>query len=71
MLSSRGTNALASATGWFDMAFTENILESLDFDYGHSERSQNLDQKVTWKCIDGGTEVLTETLRDDLNDEEE
>jgi hypothetical protein len=42
-----------SASGWFNEAFAENVLESLAFGY---------DDKVDWYCIEGGTGKLIDNL---------
>lgn len=49
--------ASLSATGWFDESFSENVLESLAFDF------YDKDPPDLWWCIDGGTEVVVEKLR--------
>lgn len=43
-----------SATGWFGQAFTENVMESLAFDYKKG---------VKWWCIDGGTQLLVKGVK--------
>ena len=43
-----------SATGLFDMAFTEGVMDSIAFDYGPEEEE--------WKSIDGGTSLVVEAL---------
>ena len=63
-----------SATGWFNQAFTENVLESLAFDYyddGDKKRPSNMDGKGgvplkdgDWYCVEGGTEELTKVLNE-------
>ncbi|KAL8787446.1 MAG: hypothetical protein Q9213_002223 [Squamulea squamosa] len=46
------------ATGLFDIAFTEAVMDSIAFDYGPEEEE--------WKSIEGGTNVMTETVVDML-----
>lgn len=48
---------IRSATGWFGQAFTENVMESLAFDF---------DESTKWWCIDGGTSKLVEAMREKL-----
>ena len=43
-----------SATGLFDMAFTEGVMDSIAFDYGPEEEE--------WKSVDGGTSLVVEAL---------
>ena len=58
-----------SATGWFDQAFTENVLESLAFDYYDFATKIEPPYKKgdpprdgEWYCIEGGTEELIASL---------
>ncbi|KAL8995319.1 MAG: hypothetical protein Q9169_004923 [Polycauliona sp. 2 TL-2023] len=46
------------ATGLFDLAFTEAVMDSIAFDYGPEEEE--------WKSVEGGTNVVTEALVDML-----
>ncbi|KAL8673690.1 MAG: hypothetical protein Q9168_001905 [Polycauliona sp. 1 TL-2023] len=46
------------ATGLFDLAFTEAVMDSIAFDYGPEEEE--------WKSVEGGTNVMTEALVDML-----
>ncbi|KAA8645383.1 hypothetical protein EYZ11_000416 [Aspergillus tanneri] len=46
---------VSGATGQYSQAFTESVLESLNFDYCNG-------QEVNWFCIKGGTSVLTNKL---------
>ena len=69
-----------SATGWFNMAFTENVLESLAFDY--LEAGENPDppsKKIVgkdgkplkagkWYCVEGGTEEVIHPLEKKFHD---
>ncbi|KAF2789884.1 amine oxidase [Melanomma pulvis-pyrius CBS 109.77] len=56
-----------SASGWYDMAFTENVLESLAFAYNDAS-NQNKEEKPTkWWCIDGGTSVMIKRLLEKLD----
>lgn len=58
-----------SASGWFDMAFTENVLESLAFEYSDAS-NQNKEEKPTkWWCIEGGTGVMIERLLQKLDED--
>ena len=43
-----------SATGLFDMSFTESVMDRLAFDYGPEEEE--------WKSVDGGTSLVVEAL---------
>ncbi|CAO2647477.1 Nn.00g083990.m01.CDS01 [Neocucurbitaria sp. VM-36] len=58
-----------SASGWFDMAFTENVLESLAFCYSDaSNQKQGQEEKLTeWYCINGGTSITVERLVETLD----
>jgi monoamine oxidase len=62
-----------SASGWYDMAFTENVLESLAFAYsdasnqGDASKKDEKEEPIKWWCIDGGTEVMIERLLQKLN----
>ena len=58
-----------SASGWYDMAFTENVLESLAFAYSDaSNQNKDEDEKPTkWWCIEGGTEVMIKRLLEELD----
>ncbi|KAI1340966.1 hypothetical protein F5Y15DRAFT_414687 [Xylariaceae sp. FL0016] len=64
---------LNSATGWFDEAFSENVLESLAFEYKspsdvHDQPGVAKEEKdVEWKYIKGGTYKLTMNVLDKLN----
>ncbi|KAI1328962.1 hypothetical protein F5Y16DRAFT_367738 [Xylariaceae sp. FL0255] len=57
---------LNSATGWFDQAFSENVLESLAFEYtSKNDPDDNPDptkegKDVDWHYIVNGTKTLTE-----------
>ncbi|KAL9626692.1 MAG: hypothetical protein Q9204_007110, partial [Flavoplaca sp. TL-2023a] len=46
------------ATGLFDLAFTEAVIDVIAFDYGPEEEE--------WKSVEGGTNVMTEALVDML-----
>ncbi|KAL8696600.1 MAG: hypothetical protein Q9224_002713, partial [Gallowayella concinna] len=46
------------ATGLFDLAFTEAVMDSIAFDYGPEEEE--------WKSVDGGTTLMTEAMVDML-----
>ena len=66
-----------SATGWFDQAFTENVLESLAFEYINKRDADESDDSeiekywrnelgipnVQWWCLEGGTEELVHRLK--------
>jgi monoamine oxidase len=58
-----------SASGWYDMAFTENVLESLAFAYSDaSNQNKDEDEKPTkWWCIEGGTEIMIKRLLQTLD----
>jgi len=67
-----------SASGWYDMAFTENVFESLAFGYddadnkteekkpGTAEKEkpsqEDEDQPSRWYCIEGGTVVTIDRI---------
>lgn len=44
-------------TDWYDQAFSETVLESLDFDYGDAWNPKESD-KYPWWCIMGGAQQL-------------
>ena len=46
-----------TATGLFDQAFSESVIDSFDFD------TPTGDGHVDWTCIAGGTSVVTEAMR--------
>jgi monoamine oxidase len=46
-----------SASGLYDQAFTESVIDSLDFDYPTGEENP-----VKWYCIEGGTSLLTDSM---------
>ncbi|KAL8866766.1 MAG: hypothetical protein Q9174_006097, partial [Haloplaca sp. 1 TL-2023] len=48
-----------SATGLFDLAFTEAVMDSIAFDYSATEEEE-------WKSIEGGTNLVTEAVVDML-----
>lgn len=67
---------LLRGTGWFDQAFTENVIDSLAFDYNNVSDEDTFRspidgvapdrqaQQVDWHYIDGGSSVLiTNVLR--------
>ncbi|OCH90038.1 amine oxidase [Obba rivulosa] len=50
-----------TATGLYNQAFVESVLDSLDFGWPHPQfalppRSQDESEDVGWKCIDGGSD---------------
>ena len=45
----------------YDQGFTEGVIDSLDFDY--FTEYLRPDKKVEWKCIDGGTSLVTDAMR--------
>ncbi|KAI4086812.1 MAG: hypothetical protein LQ344_007249 [Seirophora lacunosa] len=47
---------LPSATGQFESAFTEAVMDSIAFDYGEEEEN--------WKSVEGGTNMVTEAVID-------
>ncbi|KAF8534739.1 hypothetical protein BDD12DRAFT_858949 [Trichophaea hybrida] len=53
-----------TSTGAYDLAFSESVLDSLDFDYpnGINTTRKSEDEETKWYCIDGGTEELTKTM---------
>jgi monoamine oxidase len=57
----------ASASGWFDQAFTENVLESLAFSYSDATNKDKPEKPTKWWCIEGGTEVMIERLVAELD----
>ncbi|KAK3356737.1 hypothetical protein B0T25DRAFT_603294 [Lasiosphaeria hispida] len=42
-------------TDWYDQAFSETVLESLDFDYANTDKEA---EKYPWWCIMGGAQQL-------------
>ncbi|KAF8153859.1 hypothetical protein B0H34DRAFT_661915 [Crassisporium funariophilum] len=57
-LSNRVVNWLETfdkSTGWYDRGLTETVLEAIAF-------GQVGDAEIDWKCIDGGSHVLPETI---------
>jgi len=44
-------------TGWYDQAHSETVLESMDFEFPHS------DQDNVWRCISGGANVLAQNMQ--------
>jgi monoamine oxidase len=48
-----------SASGWFNEAFAENVLESLAFGYADTSKDE---KPIDWYCIEGGTGKLIESL---------
>ena len=54
---------MRSASGWFDQAFSEQVFESLAFDYTDPGDSKE-NSYVDWFCIEGGTgELITEMVK--------
>ena len=54
-----------SATGWFDLSFSENVMEDLAFDWGKDVKDPANPTKplqVDWWCVDGGTEVMIKKM---------
>ncbi|KAH9481894.1 Putative bifunctional amine oxidase [Psilocybe cubensis] len=51
-----------SGTNAYDDAFTESIIDSLEFDYPTGYDGQGEPGEVNWWCIEGGTEVLTKAM---------
>ena len=47
------------------MAFSENVMEDLAFEYSKDTINPDKSQEDKWWCVDGGTEVLTKKMRDD------
>ncbi|KXX80598.1 L-amino-acid oxidase [Madurella mycetomatis] len=47
-----------TATGLFDQAFSESVIDSFDFD--------NPIENVKWKCIEGGTSLVTQAMQQSL-----
>ncbi|KDR71802.1 hypothetical protein GALMADRAFT_74617 [Galerina marginata CBS 339.88] len=60
-----------SGTNAYDDAFTESIIDSLEFDYptGYAESGNPETKDVEWSCIEGGTEVLTKAMYKSLGEE--
>lgn len=56
-----------SASGWYDMAFTENVLESLAFAYNDVSNQSKEEKPTKWWCIDGGTGVMIDRLLQKLD----
>ena len=66
-----------TSTNLFDQAFSESVLDSFDFDYPLSDDDEDGDDpkpdpkpdppQVQWYCIDGGTSLLTDAMRDGLS----
>ncbi|CAA7261987.1 unnamed protein product [Cyclocybe aegerita] len=46
------------STGWYDRGLTETVLEALAF----GDQPKEVKNKVNWRCIDGGSSVLPETM---------
>ena len=53
-----GSTKPSSATGLFDLAYTEAVMDSIAFDYGPEEEE--------WKSVEGGTNLVTEAVVDML-----
>ncbi|KAJ3510580.1 hypothetical protein NLJ89_g4592 [Agrocybe chaxingu] len=51
------------STGWYDRALTETVLEAIAF----GEQPEEVRNKVNWRCIDGGSSVLPETMAAFIN----
>ena len=45
----------------YDQGLSEGVIDSLDFDY--FTEYLRPDKQVEWKCIDGGTSLLTDAMR--------
>ncbi|KAK6507858.1 hypothetical protein TWF481_006280 [Arthrobotrys musiformis] len=68
-----------SATGWFDLAFTEAVIESFTFsapkvcvnsDEG-SDHHHQLSPDTDWYCVEGGTGEVVRRLNDKVSGEPE
>jgi len=57
-------NIYHSASGWFNEAFAENVLESLAF--GYAGEGEN---PIDWYCIEGGTGKLIDSLRNHIHED--
>lgn len=56
-----------SASGWYDMAFTENVLESLAFAYSDASNQEKKEEPTKWWCVDGGTGVTIDRIVEKLD----
>ncbi|OJD38025.1 l-amino acid oxidase [Diplodia corticola] len=65
-----------TSTNLYDQAFSESVMDSLDFDYPVDDKKRkesNCDEqeieeenKVKWYCIEGGTSLLTDSMHHSL-----
>ncbi|EPS35324.1 hypothetical protein H072_11316 [Dactylellina haptotyla CBS 200.50] len=69
-----------AGTGWFDLAFTEAVIESFTFDTpplyvkeGSTQTSENttLTPETNWYCVEGGTGEVIRRLNDKVSGEPE
>lgn len=59
----------SSGSGLYDQGFSEGVIDSMDFDYYTSYLHPNDKKKeVHWYCINGGTALLSEAMRNKLGD---
>ncbi len=66
-----------TSTNLFDQAFSESVLDSFDFDYPLPDDDDDGDDpkpdpkpdppQVDWYCIEGGTSLLIDAMRDGLS----
>ncbi|KAJ5936122.1 hypothetical protein N7454_005420 [Penicillium verhagenii] len=66
----RGYLREIDASGLFDQAFTESVIDSFDFDYPIDKTpttDDNPDNSVKWYCVKGGTSKVINKLQDTLH----
>ncbi|KAJ5936750.1 hypothetical protein N7466_003200 [Penicillium verhagenii] len=56
-----------SASGLFDQAFTESVIDSFDFDYPADKDPKTDDNSVKWYCVKGGTSKIINKLENTLH----
>ncbi|KAL6710995.1 hypothetical protein ACN47E_006870 [Coniothyrium glycines] len=71
-----------SASGWYDMAFTENVFESLAFCYSDAsnqskdikqskdtkQSKDDVEEATKWWCIEGGSSIITKRFQERLDE---
>ncbi|KAJ5556958.1 hypothetical protein N7494_000873 [Penicillium frequentans] len=55
-----------SASGLYDQAFTESVIDSFDFDYPLDPKTPEDPKKVDWFCVKGGTSQVIKKLVEKL-----
>ncbi|MCJ1470056.1 hypothetical protein MMC07_008701 [Pseudocyphellaria aurata] len=53
-------------THWYSQAFSEMVLENMDFDYYEEEDEEEKEPATNWWCIDGGANVLAQQMEKSL-----